>query len=166
MCLTRTSRYRSTRQSWFVPLLPTEMSPRDLYYECLDEVDARQCSIPTLSYTINMQERYAVVRLTIEEFTCPVHTPLKTFSPYCDSDEESDCLPPTPTNTKATEKKIDDSSKIFIEALSHLEWQSIASSCPMGLPIKFEMRFHMTCLSISSCNSLLNTPTRGSVEQQ
>ncbi len=98
-----------------------EMSLQDLYYECLDEGDAQQCSIPTLSYTINMQERYAVVRLTIEEFTRPVHTPRKTFSPYCDSDEESDCSPPTPTNTKATEKKIDDSLKNFIEALPHLE---------------------------------------------
>jgi hypothetical protein len=68
-----------------------------------------------------MQERYAVVRLTIEEFTRPVHTPQKTFSPYCDSDEESDCSPPTPTNTKATEKKIDDSLKILIEALPHLK---------------------------------------------
>jgi hypothetical protein len=68
-----------------------------------------------------MQERYAVVRLTIEEFTRPVRTPQKTFSPYGDSDEESDCSPPTPTNTKATENKIDDSLRIFIEALPHLE---------------------------------------------
>jgi hypothetical protein len=45
----------------------------------------------------------------------------KTFSPYGDSDEESDCSPPTPTNTKATEEKIDDSLRIFIEALPHLE---------------------------------------------
>jgi hypothetical protein len=103
------------------PIHLAEMSPRDLYYECLDEEDARQCSIPTLSYTVNMQERYAVVRLTIEEFTRPVCTPQKTFSPYGGSDEESDCSPPTPTNTKATEKKIDDSLRIFIEALLHLE---------------------------------------------
>jgi hypothetical protein len=41
------------------PIHLAESSPRDLYYECL-EVDARQCSVPTLSYTINMQERYAV----------------------------------------------------------------------------------------------------------
>ncbi len=52
-----------------------------------------------------MQERYAVVRLTIEEFTCQVHTPQKTFSPYCDSDEESDSSPPTPTNTKQLKRK-------------------------------------------------------------
>ncbi len=68
-----------------------------------------------------MQERYAVVRLTFEKFTRPVCTPQKKFSPYGYSDEESDCLPPTPTNTKATEKKIDDSLRIFIEALPHLE---------------------------------------------
>ncbi len=63
-----------------------------------------------------MQERYAVVkRLTIEEFTHPARTPQKTFSPYGDSDEESICSPPTTTNTKATEKKIDDSLRIFID---------------------------------------------------
>ncbi len=86
-----------------IPL--AEMSPQDLYYECLDEGDAQQCSIPTLSYTINMQERYAVVGLTIEEFTSSVNNLQKTFSPYGDSDEESDCSPPTPTNIKANEKK-------------------------------------------------------------
>ena len=62
------------------PIHLAERSPRDLYYECLDEGDARQCSIPTLSYTVNMQERYAVVRHMIEEFTCPVCTPQKVFS--------------------------------------------------------------------------------------
>ncbi len=40
------------------PIHLAERSSRDLYYECL-EVDAQQCSIPTLSYTVNMQERYA-----------------------------------------------------------------------------------------------------------
>ncbi len=103
------------------PIRLAEMSPSDLYYECLDEGDARQCSIPTLSYRINMQERYAAARLTIEKFTHPVQTPQKTFSPYGDSDEESDCSPPTSTNTKATEKKIDDTLRIFMNALPHLE---------------------------------------------
>jgi hypothetical protein len=102
------------------PIHLAERSPQDLYYDCL-EVDAQQCSTPTLSYTVNMQKGYAVVRLKIEEFTRPVRTPQKTFSPYGYSDEESDCSPPTPTNTKATEKKIDDSLRIFIEALPHLE---------------------------------------------
>jgi hypothetical protein len=68
-----------------------------------------------------MQERYAVVGLTIEEFTHPVNTPQKTFSPYGDSDEESDYSPPTPTNIKANEKKIDDSLRNFVEALPYLE---------------------------------------------
>ena len=103
------------------PIHLAEMSPSDLYYECLDEGDARQCSIAHLNYTINMQERYAAARVTIEQFTRPVQTPQKTFSPYDDSDEESDCSPPTPKNTKATEMKIDDSLRNFIEALPHLE---------------------------------------------
>jgi hypothetical protein len=68
-----------------------------------------------------MQEIYAVVGLTIEEFTHPVNTPQKMFSPYGDSDEESDCSPPTPKNIKANKKKIDDSLRNFIEALPHLE---------------------------------------------
>ncbi len=76
------------------------MSPSDLYYECLDEGDAWQCSIAHLNYTINMQERYDAARVTIEQFTHPVQTPQKTFSPYGESDEESDCSPPTPKNTK------------------------------------------------------------------
>jgi hypothetical protein len=87
------------------PIHLAERSPQDLYYECLDEGDAGQCSIPTLSYSVNMQERFSVIRLTIEEFTCPVRTSQKTFSPYGDSDEESDCSPPTPTNTKQLKRK-------------------------------------------------------------
>ena len=73
------------------PIHLAERSPQDLYYECLDEGDAWQCSIAHLNYTIIMQEKYDVVRLTIEKFTHPVHIPQKTFSPYGDSDEESDC---------------------------------------------------------------------------
>ncbi len=88
------------------PIHLAEMSPTNLYYECcLDEGDAGQCLIPTLSYRINMQERYAADRLTIEEFTHPVQTPQKTYSPYGDSDEESDCSPPTPTNKKPLKRK-------------------------------------------------------------
>ena len=78
------------------PIHLAEMSPSDLYYECLDEGDTRRCSIAHLNYTINMQERYAAARVTIEHFTLPVQTPQKTYSPYGDSDEEFDCLPPTP----------------------------------------------------------------------
>jgi hypothetical protein len=39
------------------PVHLAKMSPRDFYYKCLDEGDARQCSIPTLRYAINMQQR-------------------------------------------------------------------------------------------------------------
>ncbi len=49
--------------------------------------------------------------------------------------------------------------------LLNVSWQSITSSCPMRLPIKFEMRFHVTDPSTSGCNSSLNIATRGSVEQ-
>ena len=59
------------------PIHLAEMSPSDLYYECLDEGDAWQCSIAHLNYTINMQERYAAARVTIEQFTLPVQTPQK-----------------------------------------------------------------------------------------
>ncbi len=69
------------------PIHLAKMSPQDLYYECLDEGDARRCSILTLSYTINMQERYAVTRVTIDHFTHPVQTSQKTFSPYGESEE-------------------------------------------------------------------------------
>ncbi len=76
------------------PVHLEKMSPRDLYYECLNKGDARRCSIPTLRYVINMQQRYAAARVTVECYTRPVQTPQKTFSPYGDSDEESDCSPP------------------------------------------------------------------------
>jgi hypothetical protein len=91
------------------PVHLAKMSSRDLYYKCLDKGDARQCSIPTLKYAINMQQRYAAARVTVECFTRPVQTPKKTFSSYGDSDEESDCSPPSPKKTNATEMKIDES---------------------------------------------------------
>ncbi len=89
------------------PVHLAKMSPRDYYYECLDEGDAWQCSISTLRYVINMQQRYAAARVTVECFTRLVQTPQKTFSPYGDSDEKSDCSPPAPKKTNATEMKID-----------------------------------------------------------
>jgi hypothetical protein len=103
------------------PVHLAKISPRDLYYECLDEGDSRRCSIPTLKYAINMQQRYAAARATVECFTRPVQTPQKTFSPYGDSDEESDCSAPSPKKTNAIEMKIDESLKKFIDALPHLE---------------------------------------------
>jgi hypothetical protein len=58
-----------------------------------------------------MQQRYAAARVTVECYTRPVQTPQKTLSPYGDSDEKSDCLPPSPKKTNATEMKIDESLK-------------------------------------------------------
>jgi hypothetical protein len=68
-----------------------------------------------------MQERYAVTRVTIDCFTRPVQTPQKTFSSYGDSDEESNSSPPAPKKTNATEMKIGESLRNFIEALPYLE---------------------------------------------
>jgi hypothetical protein len=104
------------------PVHLAKMSPRDLYYECLDKGDARRCSIPILRYAINMQQRYAAARVTVECYTRPVQTPQKTFSPYGDSDAESDCSPPSPKKTNATEMKIDESLKKFIDHLEILHY--------------------------------------------
>ncbi len=98
-----------------------KMIPRDLYYECLDEGDAWRFSIPNLVYKINMQTRYAAARATVVQYTHPVLIPKNTFSPYGDSDEDSDGPPPSPKKTDATEMKINESLQIFIEALPHLE---------------------------------------------
>jgi hypothetical protein len=97
-------------------------TPQELYYECLDEGDARQYSTPNLLYKINMQARYAAVRATVLQYTLPVPTPKKTPLPYGnDSEEESDGPPPSPKKTDATEMKIDKSLQVFIEALPHFE---------------------------------------------
>jgi hypothetical protein len=53
--------------------------------------------------------------------TRPVLIPKNTFSPYSDSDEDSDGPPPSSKKTDATEMKIDESLQIFIETLPHLE---------------------------------------------
>jgi hypothetical protein len=99
-----------------------KMLPRDLYYECLDEGDARQCSIPNLKYARNMQQRFAAARATVDQYTRPVQQiPKNTFSPYGDSDEDLDGPPPSPKKADATEMKINESLQIFIEALPHLE---------------------------------------------
>jgi hypothetical protein len=98
-----------------------KMIPQDLYYKCLDEGDARRFPIPNLVYKINMQTRYAAARATVAQYTCPVLIPKNTFSPYGNSDEDSDGPPPSPKKIDATEMKIDESLQIFIEALPHLE---------------------------------------------
>jgi hypothetical protein len=68
-----------------------------------------------------MQTRYVVARATVTQYTHSVPIPKNTFSPYGDSDEDSDGSPPSPKKTGATEMKIDESSQIFIEALPYLE---------------------------------------------
>jgi hypothetical protein len=68
-----------------------------------------------------MQERFAAVRATVIQYTLPVTIPNDTFSPYGNSDEESDGPPPSPKKTDATEMKIDKSLQNFIEALPNLE---------------------------------------------
>jgi hypothetical protein len=68
-----------------------------------------------------MQTRYAVARATVAQYTRPVLIPKNTFSPYGDSDEDSDGPPPSPKRKDVIEMKIDKSLQIFIEALPHLE---------------------------------------------
>jgi hypothetical protein len=68
-----------------------------------------------------MQTRYAVARATVTQYTRPVPISKNTFSPYGDSDEDSDGLPPSSKKTDATEMKIDKYLQVFIEALPHLE---------------------------------------------
>ncbi len=98
-----------------------EKTPQDLYYECLDEGEARQFSTPNLFFKIDMQARYAAARATVLKYTLPVPISKKTSSPYSDSDEDSVGPPPSPKRTDATEMKIDKSLQDFIEALPHLE---------------------------------------------
>ncbi len=98
-----------------------DKTPQGLYYECLDEKEARQFSTPNLLNMIDMQVRYAAARATVLEYTFPVPISKKTSSPYSNSDEDSDGPPPSPKRTDATEMKIDNSLQIFIDALPHLE---------------------------------------------
>jgi hypothetical protein len=84
-------------------------TPQDLYYECLDEGEARQFSIPRLLYKIHMQARFAAARATFLQYTLPVPFSKKTSSPYSNSDDNSDGPPPSPKRTDVTEMKIDKS---------------------------------------------------------
>jgi hypothetical protein len=58
-----------------------DKTPRDLYYECLDEREARQFPIPKLLYKIDMQARYDAARATVLQSTLPVPISKKTSSP-------------------------------------------------------------------------------------
>jgi hypothetical protein len=118
-CIDRMAKTLSSPSQASVHL--AKRTPQDLYYECLDEGEAWRFTTPNLSYKINMQTRYAAARATVTQYTCPVPIPKNTFSPYGNSDEDSDGPPPSPKRTDATEMKIDKSLQIFIEALPHLE---------------------------------------------
>ena len=97
-----------------------KMIPRDLYYECVDEGEAWRFPIPNLVYKIIMQTRYAATRATVAQYIRPVLIPKNTFSPYGDSDEDSDGPPPSTKKTDATKMKLDKYLQVFIEALPHL----------------------------------------------
>ncbi len=98
-----------------------DKTPRDIYYECLDEGEAWQFPTPNLIYKIDMQARYDVARATVLKYTLPAPISKKTSSPYSNSDEDSDGSSPSLKWTDATEMKIDESLHIFIDALPHFE---------------------------------------------
>jgi hypothetical protein len=85
-----------------------------------------------------MQERYAVVRATVIEYTLPVAIPRNTSTPYGNSDE-SDGGPPSPKMTDATQLKIDKSLQIFIETLPFLE------------PLHYGLKLQVPNQSSASC---------------
>jgi hypothetical protein len=84
-------------------------TPQESYYECLDEGEAWQFSIPKLLYKIDMQARYDAARATVFQYTLPVPISKKTSSPYSNSDDDYDGSPPSLKRTDATEMKIDKS---------------------------------------------------------
>jgi hypothetical protein len=68
-----------------------------------------------------MQARYDAARAAGLQYTLSVPISKKTSSPYSNSDDDSDCSPPSLKRTDATEIKMDESLQIFIDALPHLE---------------------------------------------
>jgi hypothetical protein len=103
-------------------------TPQELYYECLDEGEAWQFSIPRLLYKIDMQARFAAARATVLHYTLSVPISKKTSSSYSNSDDDYDGPPPSPKRTDATEMKIDKSLQILINALP------IWLGNPFGIP--------------------------------
>jgi hypothetical protein len=93
-CIDRMARTVSAPSQATVHL--AKMLLQDLYYECLDEGDAWRFPIKSLVYTIDMQTRYTAARATVEHYKHPVQIPKKTFLPYGDSADDSDCPPPSP----------------------------------------------------------------------
>jgi hypothetical protein len=98
-----------------------DKTPQYLYYECLDEGEARKILTPNLLYKKDMQARYDAARATVLEYTHPVPISKKTSSQYSNSGEDSDGSPPSPKMTDATEMIIDESLQVFIDSLPHLE---------------------------------------------
>jgi hypothetical protein len=68
-----------------------------------------------------MQARIAAARATVLQYTSSRPIFKKIYSPYSNSDDDSDGPPPSPKRTDATEMKIDESLQIFINALPHLD---------------------------------------------
>jgi hypothetical protein len=56
---------------------------------------------------MDMQARYDAARATVLQCTLPVPISKKTLSPYSNSDDDSDCSPPSLKRTDATEMRID-----------------------------------------------------------
>jgi hypothetical protein len=123
-------------------------TPQELCYECFDEGEARQFSIPRLLYMRDMQARFAAARATVLQYTLSLPISKKTSSPYSNSDDDSDGPPPSPKRTDATEMKIDKSLQIFIDALPHLE--------PLHFRFKLQASFQKGyCLCpLANCLSL------------
>ncbi len=96
-------------------------TPKQLYNECLDEGEAWRFPTPNFICKINMQARYAAVRAAVRQYKHQAAISKNKFSPYGDSDENSDGPPPSPKKTDATEMKIDKPLQVFIEALPYLE---------------------------------------------
>jgi hypothetical protein len=117
------------------------------YYECLDEGEARQFSIPKLLYKIDMQARYDAARVTVLQYTLPVPIYKKTSSPYSHSDEDSDDSPPSLKRTDETEMRVDESLQIFIDALPHLE--------PLHYGFKLQASNLKGCCFLSTCKKPL-----------
>jgi hypothetical protein len=58
-----------------------DKTPRDLYYECLDEGEARRFPTPNLIYKIDMQARYDATWATVLKYTLPVPISKKNIIP-------------------------------------------------------------------------------------
>jgi hypothetical protein len=83
-----------------------------LFLECLDDGEMQHIQIPTLVYSIIMQERFEAAKATTKEYTLPVAISKNQPSPYSNLDN-SDDGPSSPKKTDATKLKIDKSLQKF-----------------------------------------------------